>query len=343
MRKKPWGPTAPLNMPDRNSRRARLTASLLALWAGATALASSSAEGSSCAPVRASSDPSTLPPPWRTALEALIASTSLEGLPWSCPGGTVELSFPSSKGTSVLTVTDATGRRTTRPVGSPAEVGPTGKALLAAPPTPAPPVATPPVGEEAPIVASPAAPPMVALPRADARRVAPPVEPRLVLAVTGGPRLSGPDSTLWMSAALRAGIPIGAWSLGLWTRFDLPVAMERATSPYFSMSSVSIGLHAGRSFSRGPFAIDALLAPSAAVVSMELAPNEMLKHAEGARVALRLGAELGATARLNDWLRARVAFDGEVTPASSALIAEGFPRPPRYMMGLSVGLEAVVH
>ena len=76
---------------------------------------------------------------------------------------------------------------------------------------------------------------------------------------------------------------------------------------------------------------------------MELAPNENVKHAEGARVTFRIGAELGATARLNDLLRARIAFDGEVTPADAALIADGFPHSPRYMMGLSLGLEAVIH
>ena len=135
----------------------------------------------------------------------------------------------------------------------------------------------------------------------------------------------------------------GVWALGLWTRFDLPIAMERARSPYFSMSSVSIGLSGGRSFSLGSFALEAQLAPSVAVVSMELAPDENVPHPEGARVGFRLGAELGATTRINDWLRARIAFDGEVTPAKAALIAEGFPRPPRYMMGLSLGLEAVIH
>lgn len=343
MRKKAWGLTAPPNMANRSSRSATLTTSLLALCMGVIALAPSSAKAASCAPVLAVSDPSTLPLAWRTAFEALIGSTSREGLPWSCPGGTIALSLAADEASGVLTVTDARGRRTARPVASPNEVGPTGKALLAAPP-----IATPtagPVGEDTRIVAPApaAAAPIVAPPSNEAPRATPPAEPRLMLLMSGGPRLSGPDTTVWMSGALRAAIPIGPWALGFWTRFDLPVSMERAISPYFAMSSVSIGLSGGRSFSVGSFALEALLAPSVAVVSMELAPNENVKHTEGARVAFRLGAELGATARINDWLRARIAFDGEVTPANAAVIADGFPRPPRYMMGLSLGLEAVIH
>jgi hypothetical protein len=327
-------------MANRTFRRAPFTTSLLALWVGSIALASSSAEGSTCAPVRPGTDPSTLPLPWRSAYQALIASTSVEGLPWSCPGGTVELALPSNKGPFLLSVTDAKGRKTTRPLANPGEVGPTGKALLAAPQ-----IATPGPSDEPVIVSPPAPPPTVVAPppQKEAPGAAPPTEPRLVIAITGGPRMSGPDATVWMSGGLRGVIPLGPWSLGLWTRFDLPVAMERVISPYFSMSSVSVGLSGGRTFTLGSFAIDALLAPSAAVVSMELAPDENVKHPEGARVAFRLGAELGASARITDWLRARIAVDGEVTPADAALIADGFPHPPRYMLGLSLGLEAVIH
>jgi hypothetical protein len=106
---------------------------------------------------------------------------------------------------------------------------------------------------------------------------------------------------------------------------------------------VSVGLSGGRSFPVGSFMLDAALAPSVAVVSMENAKDENVPHPEGARVALRIGAELGATARINDWLRARIAFDGEVAPAQAALIADAFPRVPRYMLGISLGLEAVIH
>ncbi len=327
-------------MANRIHRRAAFTTSIVLVGAASIALPSWAAEGSFCAPVRAGSEPSTLPIAWRAEFEALIASTAREGLPWSCPGGTIELSLAADEGGGVLTVTDAKGRKTLRPVVSPAEVGPTGKALLAAPRAAAPVVVA-----EASIAASPvAAPALAASPlRREEPRAGVPVEPRLVLAVMGGPRVSGPNTTAWMSGSLRGAIPIGPWSIGLWTRFDLPVAIERPISPYFSMSSVSVGLAAGRSFSLGPIVLEAQLAPSVAVVSMENAWDEGLPHPEGARVALRIGAELGASARLNGWLRGRVAVDGEVTPANAALIAEGFPPAPRYMLGLSLGLEAAIH
>ena len=312
--------------------------SLLALCAASVALCPSAAEGSSCVPVQAGSDPSTLPEAWRAAFEALIASTARDGLPWSCPGGSVELALTTATGAGALTVTDAKGRKTTRPVASPADVGPTGKALLAAPRMEAPVAVV-----EAPATAPSAAPIAPAAPRPEAPRATAPAEPRLVLSVTVGPRVSGPDTTAWMSGTLHGAIPIGAWSLGLWTRFDLPVALERPISLYFSMSSVSVGVSGGRSFSVGSFSLDARLAPSVAVVSMENARDENVPHPEGARVALRIGAEAGATARVNDGLRARIAFDGEVTPAKAALIADGFPQAPRYMLGVSLGLEAVIH
>jgi len=327
-------------MGNRIRRRAAFTTSLLALSVASIALPAWAAEGSSCVPVRAGSDPSTLPEAWRAAFEGLIASTARDELPWSCPGGSIELALTSATGAGVgaLTVTDAKGRKTTRPVVSPADVGPTGKALLAAPRTEAPvaPVA-------APVAAPPATPVVPAPPRLEEPRAVAPVEPRLLLAATVGPRVSGPDPTAWMSGSLRGAIPIGAWSIGLWTRFDVPVALERRISPHVSMSSVSVGLSGGRSFPVGSFSLDARLAPSVAVVSMENAKDESAPHPEGARVALRLGADLGATARINDWLRGRVALDAEVAPAKAAPIAVGFPNVPRYMLGISFGLEAVVH
>jgi hypothetical protein len=143
--------------------------------------------------------------------------------------------------------------------------------------------------------------------------------------------------------SLRGAIPVGPWSIGVWTRVGLPIASQRPQSPSFSMSSVSVGISGGRSFPIGPIALDAIFVPSVAVVSMEDATDETKPHPEGARMALRLGAEVGATARITGWLRGRIALDGEVAPASARLIAEGFPRVPRYSLGLGLGLEAVVH
>jgi hypothetical protein len=308
----------------------------------ATSALSWATEDLSCVPVRAGVDPTTLPVSWRTALEALIASTAHEGLPWSCPGGSVTLSISSGAAAGELTVTDAKGRVTTRPVTSPADVGPTGKALLASPrdATPVIDVEASPSRARPPVVAPT---PAVVSPRVGESRLPPPADARLVLSPGVGVRVSGPDTTAWMSVSLRGAIPVDLWAVGVWARLDLPLASAYQASPWFSMSSVSIGLSGGRAFPVGPIVIEALVVPSVAVVSMEEERDETIQHPEGARVELRVGAEVAATARLNGWLRGRVALDGEVAPASSLLIAEGFPRVPRYTLGLALGLEAVVH
>jgi hypothetical protein len=174
-------------------------------------------------------------------------------------------------------------------------------------------------------------------------RSPPAADARLVLLPAIGARVSGPDVTAWMSASLRGAIPVGLWAVGVWARLDLPVASTYQPSPWFSMSSVSIGLSGGRSFPVGPIVLEAMFAPSVAVVTMEEARDESVQHPEGARVELRVGAEVAATAPINGWLRGRVALDGELAPSGSLLIAEGFPRVPRYTLGLALGIEAVVH
>lgn len=250
------------------------------------------------------------------------------------------LSLASGEASGELTVTDAKGRTTTRPVASPADVGPTGKALLASPRDVLPVID---------VVVSPAPPrvvvpaPAVSPPRVGESRLPPAADARLVLSAAIGSRVSGPDTTAWMSGSLRGAIPVDLWAVGVWTRLDLPVASTKEQSPWFSMSSVSIGLSGGRSFPVGVLVLEALVLPSVAVVSMEEEKDESVQHPEGARVELRVGAEAAATARINSWLRGRVALDGELSPSSSRLIAEGFPRVPRYTMGLALGLEAVVH
>lgn len=251
------------------------------------------------------------------------------------------LSLPSGEGAGELTVTDAKGRTTTRPVASPADVGPTGKALLASPRD-----ATPVID----VVASPAPRPAVAPrpvvsrpPRPSESRPPPAADARLVLSPAIGARVSGPDVTAWMSGSLRGAIPVGLWAVGVSARLDLPVASTHLQSPWFSMSSVSIGLSGSRSFPLGPICLEALFLPSVAVVTMEEARDESIQHPEGARVELRVGAEVAATAPINGWLRGRVALDGELAPSSSLLIAEGFPRVPRYTLGLALGIEAIVH
>ncbi len=162
------------------------------------------------------------------------------------------LSLTSGEASGDLTVTDASGRMTTRPVASPADVGPTGKALLASPRD-----ATPVIGVEA----SPLAPPVVAPspvvdpPRVGESRPPPAADARLVLSPAIGARVSGPDTTAWMSGSLRGAIPVGLWAFGIWARLDLPVASTHRQSPWFSMSSVSIWLGVWPAFAVQPLSL----------------------------------------------------------------------------------------
>jgi hypothetical protein len=93
VRKTPWGLRARRIMANGTRRRARLGVTVLViLGAVATAASSWATEDPSCVPVRAGSDPSTLPVSWRTAFEALIASTAREGLPCEVESRSMESS-----------------------------------------------------------------------------------------------------------------------------------------------------------------------------------------------------------------------------------------------------------
>ena len=99
VRKASWGSRARRTMANGTRRRARLGMTLLViLGAVATTASSSATEDPSCVAVRAGSDPSRLPLSWRTAFEALIASTTREGPPgaaradrWCCRSRPEEL------------------------------------------------------------------------------------------------------------------------------------------------------------------------------------------------------------------------------------------------------------
>jgi hypothetical protein len=280
----------------------------------------------SCEPVRAASDSANVRAPWRAALEALVRATAREGLPWSCPGGSVALA-PDASGGAELTIIDANGRTVSRRVAEPDEVVPTGEALLASLL----------VEESAPRPSLPPEPP----PRAD---------PRVLLEALIGPRASGPGAMAWGSGQGRVLVPFGPWSLSFWGRYDVHLAGPSGDWTNLGTSAVSAGLGAGRQILVGPLVLRATIDPSLSVVLME-AGYENLPHPEGAKVALRLGAALSAIFPLASVFRGVVSLDGEFAPAG---VMHGLgnidtrdqppelPPVPVYTAGLLLGIEAIV-
>jgi hypothetical protein len=305
--------------------RARRGAALLAAVGTFAAALDVYGRSGSCEPVRVASDLSKLRDPWRAALEALVHATAQEGLPWSCPGGSVALA-PGASGSAELTITDAGGRTVSRRVAGPGEVVPTGEALLASlivepPPPPSPPVEPP-------------------------RRA----DPRAQLQALIGPRVSGPGAMAWGSGQGRVIVPFGPWSLSFWGRYDVHLAGPTGSFTNLGTSAVSAGLGAGRQILSGPFELRATIDPSLAVVLME-SGYENLPHPEGAKVAFRLGTALSALFPIAGVFRGVVSLDGEFAPAG---VNGGLgnidthdqppqlPPVPVYTAGLLLGIEATL-
>src|SRR5690242_16938483 len=98
-------------MMDRREARQR-GATLAAIVGLLTAASGVHARTGGCAPVHARLT-AALDPAWRDALDALVHATAQEGLPWSCPGGFVEIEQDPSGG-AVITVYDVKGRSASR-------------------------------------------------------------------------------------------------------------------------------------------------------------------------------------------------------------------------------------
>lgn len=289
-----------------------------------------------CAPVSIASE---VAGPWRAALEALARATAQEGLPWSCPGGSVEL-VPDPAGGAELTIRDGRGRAITRKVAAPDEVVPTGEALLAVPLDEGQPVAPPPPPE----VGEPPPPPPVFPPA----RIGP-ADARAQIQLLIGPRVSGPDAIAWGSALGRLQLPLGPWFLGFWVRYDAHLAGPRGHWEHFETSAVSGALSVGRRVVSGPFELRVTLDPSIAVVMME-SGHEDEPHPEGAKPAFRLGTSVLGLFPISGAFRGVVGLDGEFAPAGIG----GFrnidthnnppqlPPVPVYTAGLLLGVEASI-
>jgi hypothetical protein len=299
-----------------------------ALLAVASVLTSQPAAfAGTCSPVRVASR---LPGRWRTVLEALARATQQEGLPWSCPGGSVELVL-DGEGGAELTVIDDQGRSVSRHVGGPDEVVPTGEALLASPVQEAPPPAP---------VAPP--PPSVEV-------LAAPSEPRALVQLVAGPRVTGPGAMAWLSTRLGLQLPFGPWFAGFWARYDAHLAGPTGTWVNFSTTSISASLSAGRRLLTEPFELRVSFDPSVAAVVME-AGNDNLPHPDGAKLALRLGTSVAAIFPIKGPFRCVISLDGEFAPAGIHGLGNidtqdkppQTPAVPTYSAGILLGVEASV-
>ncbi len=311
--------------------RASAVAAVVALWSPATA-ARAMAPAGECRAAHLNERPVGLPPAWQVALAELIAATAETGQPWSCSNALLALRLDGSGAELVVTTPD--GRVARRRVATPDDLPAQGEALLALPTFAAPPSAAP----DAP----------VALPAPPADRApTSPREPRLLVDAFAGPRFTGPSGTAWATVGVRGTIPIGAWGASLWGRYAQPVATlgDEYDTRDLGTSEVELGLGLSRRFSAGRFALDVSLDPALAVVSMERDHNEMVRHEEGARVALRLGVGARAHYRLSRIFNVTLGVDGEVSPqdlGGARKIAPDFPPIPAYGAGLTIGVEAEI-
>jgi hypothetical protein len=324
----------------------------------ATALLARTSPAHACAPARLGPEAASLPLPWRQALDALVAATTDEGQPWSCPDARVSLTLHGDVAFAELVVEDVRGgvpRLRRRRVASPADVVPLGEAMLAKVSVPeptepsAPPV--PPVEVGGPALSPPRSP---ANDNAGPGPTAPmgsPIPPRqgaeLYLGLLAGPRFSAPLQTVWMAASIRAVVALESWSAGLWGRYNGPVAILHLDPkpPQFSMSEMTFGLTGGYKLIKSPVELTASLEPIVAVVIMSsLRPGNDEEDSD-AKVDFRLGGRLGLAVPMTSRLRLLVAFDGEAAPGAlgsehSRWVDRRLQLPmPAYTVGLSVGME----
>jgi hypothetical protein len=245
---------------------------------------------------------------------------------------------PDGEGGAELTVIDAQGRSVSRHVGGPDEVVPTGEALLASPveeaPPPAPVSPLPPRVEAPPVTPSPPSPPS---------------EPRALVHLAVGPRVSGPGAIAWLSGRLGLVLPFGPWFAGFWARYDVHLAGPSGDWVDLRTSSISASLTAGRRLMTDPFELRVTFDPSVAVVLMEQG-HENQPHAEGARAALRLGTSVAALFPIKGMFRGVIGVDGEFAPAGIHGLSNidthdnppQLPAVPTYSVGILLGVEASV-
>jgi len=312
---------------------------LVTLAAAAIATVSSPALAATCEPATLATEVESLPPAWRSAIEALVRATSHEGHPWSCHGSRVALRLGGPDGPARLTVTLSDGSALERVIASPDDVVPVGEALLARPLERVPSPAVAPLPEpDAALFIFPA-------PGGEARRERPEEprgEPRLLIDVLASTRYSG--AALWAGGAMRASLPFDRWSVGFWGRFEAAVAELKPVPFDFLMWSGSVGLSAGYRVLLRRVELTAAFDPSVAIVSMDGGYDTPTMSASGAKADLRLGGRLQGAIPLSAAWRGLFALDGELGPmamtsAHHRIIDPRLPPIPTFTLGASLGGE----
>jgi len=326
-----------------SAARGGCSALVCAALGTASALCVSDALGGPCNPLRIAGDGGALPEVWRKALDALVESTVEEGRPWSCVGGVVSLELAADDN-AVLRIVDERGRAIERHLSSPDDVVPSGEAVLAVPVPEAPrPLGGARAGADLAIEPPPE--------RTKQRSAT--VRSRLVIDALTDLAYATPTRSAWSGGTLRGTINLDAWAAGIWARVDLPVYVLDPVPTDFSMSDVGIGLSlARRVLLLSPCQVYLGFQPSVAVVSMEGGPElhgegRDPDHPEGAKVDMRVGAEVRAQLPLSGVWHGLLSLDGEFAPAglgpeTRRRIHEALPLVPAYIVGLSVGVGAAV-
>lgn len=301
-----------------------------------------------CPQTRAGKHVAAQPEAWRSAVENLLASTRSPDQPWSCVGGEVDLQVRGES--AILTVVDARGQSISREIITPEDVVPLGEALLAKPIVETEPV-KPAVHPE---TKNPEPKPILP----ESERPAP-RDPRLLAALTVGPRYAGPGEFLWGSFTVSAAIPFRPWGAGVWLRVDaFSTALDKPIPP---TRDLCIGAAGYWSISRGRVELRPVVRPSLAVVTRQLAVNDGPTGPEAepqqprqpqfradTQLDFRLGAQAQILIALKKQLRLVVGLDAEVSPEQLMTryvihrTDVSFGRLPVYTVGLDVGLEVAV-
>lgn len=288
------------------------------------------------------------PEAWRTAVESLLVSTRSPDQPWGCVGGEVDLEVRGA--TAILTVVDARGHSIAREVATPDDVAPLGEALLAKPIVEAEPI--PPATN--PEVKQPESKPMAPNPEIPATR-----DPRLLAALTVGPRYAGPEDLLWGSFTISAAVPFRPWGAGVWLRYDAFSTQLDNHTP--TLREFCLGAAGHWSMSLGRMEFRPVVRPSLAVVTRRLPVNngpsgpgpmsqrpESIQYRDDTQLDFRLGAQAQVLIALRKQLRLVVGLDAEISPDqmmtryAGRQMTEPFVRLPVYTVGLDVGLEVAV-
>jgi hypothetical protein len=290
-----------------------------------------------CTAARTLGSAASLPDAWRAALAGLIRSTAEPGHPWSCLGGTVELTL--EPGGALLGVSREAQPAAERHVNSPEDVLPLGQALLATPLAASSEVA---VGAQAPPARAEAAPAQAQrepapAPATKAASAATPASRSLLLSLGVDARAVGGSGVAWIGPTASAAVVLGRW---------LPSISLRQQSAIVShapgIDEVSVALALQRQFELSIFELRTGLALRGAVVQRDL-PHQ---HGEQSRLEGRIGLLTSFAIPVLSWANLVLALDAEFVAVSrettepAATPNDEAPTPfPAYTLGGSACFE----